>query len=296
MDWDRLRIFHAVAEAGSFTRAGDVLNLSQSAVSRQISGLEDSLETPLFHRHARGLMMTGQGEILYNTVHEVFGKLALTEAKLRESKDRPVGDLRITATLSLGLSWLSKHIADFSEAYPDIDVRLILQDSELDLSMRQADVAIRLSQPTQQDLVMRPLFEVHHHLYASERYISERGKPNCVADLDNHRLISFDATDFIPPHNTHWLLNAGRDKNNARTPYISINNQIAIKHVVQAGAGIALLPDFMVYERDQLEQLYLDEDCPTISTYFVYPEELRHVRRIQVLRDFILERVSQSMF
>jgi len=70
MDWDKLRVFHAVAEAGSFTHAGDSLNLSQSAVSRQISGLEESLQVPLFHRHARGLILTEQGELLYRTARD----------------------------------------------------------------------------------------------------------------------------------------------------------------------------------------------------------------------------------
>jgi DNA-binding transcriptional LysR family regulator len=85
MDWDKLRVFHAVAEAGSFTHAGDTLNLSQSAVSRQISALEEALQVPLFHRHARGLILTEQGESLNRTVREVFAKLAMTEALLTES-------------------------------------------------------------------------------------------------------------------------------------------------------------------------------------------------------------------
>ena len=84
MDWDKLRIFHAVAEVGSFTRAGETLNLSQSAVSRQISSLEDSIGVLLFHRHARGLLLTEQGELLHKTAKEIFGKLALIEGQLTE--------------------------------------------------------------------------------------------------------------------------------------------------------------------------------------------------------------------
>ena len=91
MDWDKLRVFHAVAEAGSFTHAGDTLNLSQSAVSRQISALEEALQVPLFHRHARGLILTEQGEALNRTVREVFAKLAMTEALLTESREKPAG-------------------------------------------------------------------------------------------------------------------------------------------------------------------------------------------------------------
>ena len=98
MDWDKLRVFHAVAEAGSFTHAGESLNLSQSAVSRQISALEESLNVPLFHRHARGLILTEQGDLLYHTARDVFAKLSMTEAMLTESKDRPKGPLKVTTS------------------------------------------------------------------------------------------------------------------------------------------------------------------------------------------------------
>jgi len=115
MDWDKIRIFHAVAEAGSFTHAGDTLNLSQSAVSRQISTLEQSLNVPLFHRHARGLILTEQGEDLYVTAHEVFHKVTMTEARLTESKERPEGPLKITTTIGFGSIWLTPRIKEFME-------------------------------------------------------------------------------------------------------------------------------------------------------------------------------------
>jgi DNA-binding transcriptional LysR family regulator len=157
MDWDKLRIFHAVAEAGSFTHAGEVLNLSQSAVSRQISSLEESLNVALFHRHARGLILTEQGELLYRTAHEVFSKLAMAEAQLAESKDRPKGQLKVTATQAFGSSWLTPVLLEFIDLYPDVEVDLLLEDRELDLSMREADVAIRMAPPRQPELIQRHL-------------------------------------------------------------------------------------------------------------------------------------------
>src|SRR5277367_6558034 len=115
MDWDKLRIFYAVAEAGSFTHAGDALNLSQSAISRQISALEDSLKVVLFHRHARGLILTEQGEVLYHTARDVFSKLAMTEAQLSESRERPQGPLKVTTTVAFGTLWLAPRIREFLE-------------------------------------------------------------------------------------------------------------------------------------------------------------------------------------
>src|SRR5580765_6512702 len=143
MDWDKLKVFHAAAEAGSFTHAGERLGLSQSAVSRQVSALESELSVPLFHRHARGLILTEQGELLYRTAHEVFSKLAMAEAQLGESKDRPKGGLKVTATQAFGSAWLTPNLVEFVELYPDVEVDLVLEDRELDLSMREADVAIR---------------------------------------------------------------------------------------------------------------------------------------------------------
>ena len=142
MDWDKLRIFHAAAEAGSFTHAGDVLGLSQSAVSRQVSALEHDLQVPLFHRHARGLILTEQGEQLFRTVQELAQKLDATRSRMSDSREKPTGELRITTTVGIGTNWLSPRLGEFLELYPDIKLNVILDDDELDLSMREADLAI----------------------------------------------------------------------------------------------------------------------------------------------------------
>ena len=97
MDWDKLRIFHAAAEAGSFTHAGETLRMSQSAVSRQVSALEKELRVALFHRHARGLVLTEQGEMLFGTASEILSKLATAETLLTDTTTKPSGDLKITA-------------------------------------------------------------------------------------------------------------------------------------------------------------------------------------------------------
>ena len=191
MDWDKLRIFHAVAEAGSFTHAADKLNLSQSAISRQVSSLEGDLKVPLFHRHARGLVMTEQGETLYATAHDVLLKLDSVQSKLVDSKEKPEGRLKVTTTVGLGTGWLTTRIHEFLELYPDVQLELILADQELDLITREADCAIRLRQPTNPDLIQRRLFTVHLHVYASPGYIKNNGQPDDLTDLENHRIIAY---------------------------------------------------------------------------------------------------------
>src|ERR1041385_4416398 len=152
MDWDKLKVFQAAAEAGSFTHAGERLGLSQSAVSRQVSALEAELAVSLFHRHARGLILTEQGELLYRTAHEVFMKLEAARTKLTDSRERPNGELKVSTTPGIGVHWLTPRLGEFLDLYPDIHITLITSDEELDLAMREADVAIRLRQPTQPDL------------------------------------------------------------------------------------------------------------------------------------------------
>ncbi len=213
MDWDKLRVFHAVAEAGSFTHAGDTLSLSQSAVSRQISALEEALQVPLFHRHARGLILTEQGESLNRTVREVFAKLAITEALLTESKEKPAGRLKVTTTVGFGSSWLAPRLHGFLEAYPDVSVSLLLDDAELDLAMREADVAIRMHPPKQPDLVQRHLMTMQWHVVASPEYLKKHGVPQRAEDLDAHRLVLF-GHHHPPVQEVNWLAEAGRRPGN----------------------------------------------------------------------------------
>ncbi len=295
MDWDKLRVFHAVAEAGSFTHAGDVLHLSQSAVSRQVSALEESVHCTLFHRHARGLLLTEQGELLYHSVHDVFNKLATTQAMLQDSQNRPQGTLRITTTVALGSLWLTPRLRLFLDKYPDIQVTLITTDQELDLGMRQADCAIRLTPPHQPDLVKRNLVRVHNHVYASPEYVEQRGAPQNTEELEHHRLIVYGDGGAVPVPSVNWLLKAGAS-GKARRPVLKVNNVYGILQAVQSGLGIAMLPDYLAHESDNLVRILPEVEGPTSDAYFVYPEELRHSQRIQLFRDFLLREVAGTHF
>ncbi|HFC04749.1 MAG TPA: LysR family transcriptional regulator [Rhizobiales bacterium] len=287
MDWDKLRIFHAVAEAGSFTHAGTVLGLSQSAVSRQVSALEHDLKVPLFHRHARGLILTEQGETLRRTAHEVFTKVAETRAQLMDAKEKPAGELKITTTVGLGTIWLTPRIVQFSELYPDINLSILLHDRELDLSMREADIAIRLRRPNQPDLIQRRLFTVHFHIYASAEYLREHGMPDSISDLDNHRLLCYGTAPAYLK-NINWLQTIGRPAGKPRPAVLRINNVYGIRRAVEAGLGLASLPDYIVGSNSNLVRIDLSDEAPQFDTYLVYPEELRQSKRVAVFRDFVV--------
>jgi DNA-binding transcriptional LysR family regulator len=288
LDWDKLRVFHAAAEAGSFTHAAETLRLSQSAISRQVSALEHDVGVPLFHRHARGLVLTEQGEMLFRTAHDVLMKLENIKTRLTETKDQPSGLLRVTTTVGLGAGWLTERIPEFLELYPDIQLQLILANEELDLTMRQADCAIRLRQPQQPDLIQRRLFTVHFHLYASPPYVAKYGKPASIGDLKKHRIVTFG--EPVPPHlsELNWLETVGDFESGKRVPTLQINDILSIKRAVQRGAGIAMLPDYIIDEDAGLLQLLPETEVPSFDTYFAYPEAMRSQAKLNVFRDFVI--------
>ncbi len=288
MDWDKIRVFHAVAEAGSFTHAGEMLNLSQSSVSRQVSALEKSLNAPLFHRHARGLRLTETGQALFKTAKEVSAKLAMAEAQVSESLDRPKGPLRITTTVAFGSIWLTDRLKEFIESYPEIDVTLVVSEEELDLSMGEADVAVRMNPPRQPDLIQRRLATMHHRAFASPGYIKTHGMPHNFDDLDHHQLIGYDDT-FRPPYvEINWMLKAGLDGDRTRRPVLRVNNIYGMYRAAASGLGIASLPDYMGQVARDLVPVLTEMEGPAFDIYFSYPEELRHSQRIAVFRDFLL--------
>lgn len=294
MDWDKLRIFHAVAEAGSFTHAGEKLNLSQSAVSRQIGALEETLTVPLFHRHARGLILTEQGEILFRAAHEIFAKLAMTEAMIAEAREKPEGALKVTTTVAFGSVWLTPRLKEFLALYPDIDVSLILADSELDLSMREADVAIRLTRPRQSDLIQRHIMTMRYGVYATPDYLKEYGMPKTPQDLDSHRIVVYGEDAQPPVANLNWLLAAGKPSGQGRRAILKVNSVYGIFRAVQSGLGIGALPEYMSHESTNLVEVLPETKGPSVEMFFVYPEELKASKRIAVFRDWLVAKLQAA--
>jgi DNA-binding transcriptional LysR family regulator len=296
MDWDRIRIFYTVAESGSFTKAGDSLGLSQSAVSRQISALEREVRAPLFHRHTRGLILTEQGELLWRAARDMTQRLEKTKAQLTETREHPSGELKVTTTVGLGSRWLAPRLSEFLDQYPDVRVSLLLTDEELDLSMREADIAIRLRQPQQPDLIQRKLFTVHFHIYAAPAYIKRFGEPKTLEELDSHRILSFGGTSPSYLLSVHWLGAAGRDPRNPRTPHLLVNNIAALRNAVEHGAGLAVLPDYLVEQGSPLVQVLSEQEMPSLDSYLVYPEEMKTVARVQAFRDFLIQKAQRWTF
>jgi len=289
MDWDRLKTFHVVAEAGSFTHAGTALNLSQSAISRQISSLEESLDVKLFQRHARGLVLTEAGELLSETAREIFAKLTMLEGKLADSKSQPTGSLRVTSPGFLGSTWLVPKLARIHEEYPELQLHLVFDDRILNLSMRDADAAIRLYKPDQNDLIYHSLGKIDFHICGSTDYFKRYGTPQSAKDLKNHTLIGYPTNVPAPYEDPNWLFRKANVSIQNNPKIVQMNSQFGIYEAVKNGIGLGVVPDYL-YENDKTVVTCLEEiKRPPVTMYYVYMEDRKHSTRIQLLKDFLSE-------
>ena len=297
MDWDKLKIFHAVAEAGSFTSATVNLNLSQSAISRQIQSLEDDLNVKLFERHARGLTLTENGEYVFKTAHEVISKLKEVETSLGDQKKHPTGKLTITTVRSFGTHWLTPRIQEFMRLNPEIQVELIFDDKELDLSTRQADIGIFMRRPKQLNYIQKKLIDINYHIYGSPKYLEKNGYPKSVNDLNNHKFISFGRGAPSPVFNPDWALKLGlKDGAKKRKTVMKVNSVYGLLLAVQSGVGLAALPDYITVNQPNIVKVLPKIEGPITEAHFVYPQSLKNVARVQAFRNFLYSKISEWKF
>ncbi len=288
MDWDKLRIFHAVADAGSLTRASDTLLLSQSAASRQIRALERSLNATLFHRHARGLILTEQGELLFDATTAMKKRLDNASARIRDSEEEVFGELRVTTTIGFGSLWLAPRLTKLYEHYPDLNVDLMLEERVLDLPMREADAAIRMKEPSQADLIRKRLMSVRMRLYASPGYLDRRGPPGGMEDLAGHRLICQNANSFQVGAGATLVRELMSHK---IASLLTVNNYFGVLQAVINHLGIGVLPDYIVEDTPDLVRVLPDVESSEVPVFLAYPEELRHSKRIAAFRDFVQDEI-----
>ncbi|SDN88403.1 DNA-binding transcriptional regulator, LysR family [Lutimaribacter pacificus] len=288
MDWDKLRIFHAVADAGSLTHAGEALHLSQSAVSRQIRALEESLNTTLFHRHARGLILTEQGELLFDATNAMAKRLDAAAARIRDSEDEVFGELRVTTTTGFGSLWLAPRLPALYEKYPDLKIDLMLEERVLDLPMREADVAIRMKEPSQADLIRKRLMAVRMQLYASPKYLERHGLPERIEDISPHRLICQNPSSA--------QVGAGATLVQEIMTYdlrstLTVNNYFGVLQAVLNDLGIGVLPDYLTQDFPDLVRILPEVESVEVPVFLAYPEELRHSKRVSAFRDFVQDEI-----
>ena len=296
MDWDKLKIFHAVAESGNFTKATFSLNLSQSAISRQIQSLEQELKTQLFERHARGLSLTENGEYLFKTAHEVISKLKDVESTLMDKKDKPSGKLTVTTVVSFGTTWLTPRIQEFMKLNPEIEIELIFDDKELDLSTRQADIGIWMRRPKQLNYIQKKLIDINYHIYGSTKYLEQYGHPKNVSDLNKHKFISYGKGAPSPVFNPDWALKLGLKDSKKRKSVMKVNSVYGLLLAVQSGVGLASLPDYITVSVPNIIRVLPQVKGPKTEAHFVYPQSLKNTARVVAFRNFLYSKVSKWEF
>ena len=296
MDWDKLKIFHAVAEAGNFTKATYILNLSQSAISRQIQSLEHELKTQLFERHARGLSLTENGEYLFKTAREVISKLKDVESTLMDKKNKLSGKLTVTTVVSFGTTWLTPRIQEFMKLNPEIEIELIFDDKELDLSTRQADIGIWMRRPKQLNYVQKKLIDINYHIYGSTKYLEQNGHPKNLQELNKHNFISYGKGAPSPVFNPDWALKLGVKDNKKRKPVMKVNSIYGLLLAVQSGVGLAALPDYITISVPNIVKVLPQIEGPKTEAYFVYPQSLRNMARVIAFRNFLYSKISKWEF
>ena len=296
MDWDKLKIFHAVAEAGSFTSSTVNLNLSQSAISRQIQSLEDDLKVKLFERHARGLTLTESGEYVFKTANEVISKLKEVETTLSDKKNKPRGKLTVTTVISFGTTWLTPRIQEFMQLNPEIEIELIFDDKELDLSTRQADIGIFMRRPKQLNYIQKKLIDINYHIYGSPKYLEKHGYPKTINDLSKHKFISFGRGAPSPVFNPEWALKLGMKENKTMKTVMKVNSVYGLLLAVQSGVGLAALPDYLTIKQPNIIKVLPNVKGPITEAHFVYPQSMKNVARVQAFRNFLYSKISEWEF
>lgn len=293
LDWDKLKTFHHAAETGSLTAAAEKLGVSQSAVSRQIAALEEGIGVPLFQRHARGLLLTGPGMTLLALTRDMQSAAKMAEATLKDAREKTMGDLVVTAPVAFGSTWLAPRLTTFADAYPEVRLKLLLDDREFDLLKLEAECAIRLWAATHADLIQRRILQVHVSLYASRDYLDRHGRPRAVEDLDQHRIIAYEAPpQATPMRELDWARRAGREDASPRTPQLEINNVYGMLRAVESGFGIASLPDYIARNNALLEKVLPTLDGPNFDVFFIYPSDLRKSKRIAAFREFLVQQAA----
>ncbi|MFT5067732.1 MAG: DNA-binding transcriptional LysR family regulator [Yoonia sp.] len=288
MDWDKLRIFHAVADAGSLTHAGDTLHLSQSAVSRQIRALEESFNATLFHRHARGLILTEQGELLFDATKSMNKRLEAASARIKDSEEEVFGELRVTTTTGFGTLWLAPRLSKLYDQYPDLKIDLMLEERVLDLPMREADIAIRMKEPSQADLIRKKLMTVRMRLYATQKYLEQNGTMTDMKDISNHRLICQSLSSAQVAAGSSLV----QHLMTFDVPSLfTVNNYFGVLQGVLNNLGIGVLPDYVTEDFPDLVRVLPDVESAEVPVFLAYPEELRQSKRISAFRDFVQDEI-----
>lgn len=292
--YENLRSFRYVANFGSFSKAAPKLNLTQSALTRQIQKLEDDVGFVVFIRNRSGVQLTAQGEHLMEFADTIFGTVDQAKERLLEHTRTESGTLRIAGAET----WMSilyfQHLKEFHQEYPKVNLSIKIIQNMPDFNFDDAEVVILPRTNVAPGIIQFPLASFEMGLYASQSYLDEHGVPKSPEDLHEHTLLNYGSADNLFSKSS-WHLNLGTKSGETHRPYIQVNSAPSLMQLVSLGVGIGTF----TIGNPQLKSFNLVRILPEHKSTpqelcMMYPKELEKYSLIQIFRDFIHEKITQT--
>lgn len=293
-----MRLFRRVADSGSFSAAGRGIGLAPSSVSRQISALERELGTQLFNRTTRKLNLTEAGEIYQNSIERILTDIDEVNSAVSKLQVEPRGNLRINIPVVFGRRYIATTLPEFLELYPDLSVELQVTNNFVDLIEEGADLAIRVGGLTNTSFIARKLVGIRRLLVASPDYIKKHGHPKVPADLLSHNCLQLR----VNPGERRWRFERkidGEKTDIHAQGNLQSNNSDTINSAMINGAGIALLPSWVVEKdiqkgdaRELLPGYFANVEDMDTAVYAVYPYTRNVSAKVRAYIDFIAKKLK----
>lgn len=304
LDWDKLKAFYYVAKVGNISQAAPILNLEQSAFSRQITKLEKHLGYPLFSRHRDGVVLTRKGEELFIIVENMFLSMKRfiqhPYVSLNHGRKRKI---RIATNHALAAYLINDLILAYHESHPDFIFEIIEVDDATDIILSDVDIAIRPVSPKRHwdwKIIQEPLVTLEKKLYASPSYLKKYGEPQGVQDLHNHHLIVSSSSKTDSFDDEKWILASGTSKlcqenPKKREPVFLSNSLECLIEAAQQGKGIIGIYNKMtILKKVSFQNILPDLVLKKQRIYFIYPEYLKDDQDIIDLKIYLENRIKES--
>ena len=290
-----IEVFVAVADAGSFSKAGARLRLSPPAVTRAISALENRLGARVFNRTTRSLTITDVGQRFLESARRVLTDLESAEKEAVGETGAPQGHLTVTASVTFGRSALAPLVCGFLAQYPRVAVSVLLFDRVANLVEEGIDLAVRIGPLPDSSLVAKRVGTVRRVLVASPGYLARRGTPLSPADLRLHSMIAF--TGLMP--NREWRFLDGRSGNSVSfMPRLEINDAVAAIAAAEMGDGITIALSYMVandIREGRLVTVLDNVTPPPVPVHLVYPQNRLVAPKLRAFLDFVTPRLKDTL-